>query len=428
MNKQVRKYVLNILFLVLLTAGALYFVLRDHAAEVFETLKQSNILYVLLCIACVMGAYVLDSLILLILTRLYNREYRFKQSFFNDMIGRFFSGITPSSSGGQFAQAYTFSKQGVPLTSAASILMMMFIAYEFTLNLFGGFTLLYTTAANSVPSGYIDLWGFHLNVIALSVIGFAISFLFLGILLLLAFNKRIHHKAVDFVVRAGVFFHIVKKDKARDKKIALNARVETFRMEMKRLLSNTKILFSVIGIYIVRLFVYHSASYFAFRACRIPLNFTDYLDTVAYSSFTYMITQLLPIPGGSGGAEYVFSLMFSRFTSGGGPLMNSVILVWRFSTFYFGLFFGVLTFIFYRESPKLQTLHYSDRTLLEIEVIHLNDEYRVMEEKPQEKAPLVDIDHVESYFESIRTELEETLEANAKALDKEERKRKRKKK
>ena len=45
----------------------------------------------------------------------------------------FFHGVTPSASGGQFAQVYVFKKQGVPLSDSASVLWMDFIVYQSTM-------------------------------------------------------------------------------------------------------------------------------------------------------------------------------------------------------------------------------------------------------------------------------------------------------
>ena len=100
MNKQVKKYILNIVILLLVTALSLFFVLKDDAKSVFEALKQANVYYVLACIGLILITYFIEAIILFILARLYKRNYKYIQSFFNFMIGRFFAGITPSASGG----------------------------------------------------------------------------------------------------------------------------------------------------------------------------------------------------------------------------------------------------------------------------------------------------------------------------------------
>ena len=48
----------------------------------------------------------------------------------NDCIGNFYNCITPSASGGQLMQAYTYKKQGISISNGTSCLVMNFIVYQ----------------------------------------------------------------------------------------------------------------------------------------------------------------------------------------------------------------------------------------------------------------------------------------------------------
>ena len=424
MNKQVKKYIINIAILIVVTALALFFVLKDDAGMIFESLKNANVWYLLACFGLILLSYLAETLILFILARLYNPEYKLLQGFWNFMIGRFFSGITPSATGGQFAQAYTFSKQGVKLTSASSIMVMMFITYQIGMNIFGAITLIYSTCTNSIPTGGIDIFGIRINIFWLSIIGFIIIVMIVLFMILLSTNKTIHRVLINIVIALGKFFHIIKKNKVEEKRIEMNAQVEVFRMELKRLLSNIKILVTIVGLYLIVSLTFNMIPFYAFKACNVDLGYNNFFHSISYSTFTYLITQLIPIPGASGGAEYVFNLMYGQYVPNQ-VLLKSVILIWRFATFYFGLLLGGLVVIFYHQSPKLETLHYSDRTLLEIQVIHLNDEY-TKEKNEVKMAEPIKMEEVESYFENIKKELASNLKANSRSLTREENKRKKK--
>lgn len=423
MNKQVKKYILNIVILLLVTALSLFFVLKDDAKSVFEALKQANVYYVLACIGLILITYFIEAIILFILARLYKRNYKYIQSFFNFMIGRFFAGITPSASGGQFAQAYTFNKQGVSLTNASSILVMMFITYQIALAIFGLTTLTYSFCSNTLPTGGIDIFGLRLNVFSLSLIGFAITALIVLFIFILSFNKTIHKKMVNFVIKFLVFFRLLKKEKAEEKRVTFNTKIETFRIELKRLLSNVKIMIIVILLYVLILIAYNAIPFYAFKASNVDLGYENFLPSMSYSSFTFMITQMIPIPGSSGSAELFFDLMYRPYLGDNIGLLKSTIIIWRSTSFYFGLIFGGLVLIFYHESPKLQTLHYSDRTLLEIQVIHLNSDC-VKDNKDDKTQELINIEDVEEYFAKIKNDLAKNLKANNRSLAKEEKRKK----
>ena len=423
MNKQVKKYIINISLLLIVTGLAIFLVLKDDAELVFDSLMSANVWYILVSLGLILFTFLAEGLILFILARLYNDEYKYHQGFFNFMIGRFFSGITPSSTGGQFAQAYTFNKQGVNLTSASSILVMMFIVYQFSLIIFGGSTLIGCVATNSLPEGTINLFGLELDVIALSIIAFILTSSMVIIMFVLALNKNVHKAAVNLIVNIGSFLRIIKKDKKQEKIIAMNTKLEVFRIELKRLFSNIKVLIAVLVLYLVFLFAYNCIPFFCFRACNIDLGMENFMNSMAYSSFTYMITQLIPIPGASGGAELFFNLMYSPYINDVGALKSS-ILIWRTVTFFVGLIFGGLVTVFYHESPKLQMLHYSDRTLLEFQVIHIDNEQKKYERSEQTVVDPIKIEDVASHFEKIKAELESQLNKNARSLSREEKKKK----
>ena len=133
MTKQQKKNILNILVLVVVSALAIWFVLKDNPGDTFKLLGNADIKFVLFAIGAMISVYLVEGVILTILARLYKRDYKYHKGVINCLIGVFFSDITPSNSGGQFAQAYTFAKQNIKVTNAASILFMHFIVYQIIL-------------------------------------------------------------------------------------------------------------------------------------------------------------------------------------------------------------------------------------------------------------------------------------------------------
>lgn len=424
MNKEFKKNIVNIVLLIVITSLALFFVFKDDAQGVLIALGQANIWYVFISLFLIFLTYFMEAFILFILAKKYNPDYKYSQSFFNFMIGRFFAGITPSASGGQFAQAYTFNKQGVSLANASSILVMMFITYQIALTFFGIGTLTYSCLTDTLPSSAINIFGIEFNVFSLSLIGFGLTTILVIFIFILSFNKKIHHGIVNLIVRVMAFCHFIKKDRIEEKRIAFNAKIEIFSIELKRLLSNIKIMVIVIFLYLIILLISNMIPYYSFKASNIDFGYDKFITSLSYSSFVFMITQLIPIPGSSGSAELFFSLMFEPLLGANKDFLNSSIIIWRSTSFYFGLIFGGLVLILYHESPKLNTLHYSDRTLLEIQVIHLNNEY-IKENKNDKKQELINIEDVEEYFEKIKKDFEKNLKANNRSLIKEEKRKKR---
>ena len=77
MSKQTKKYILYISLLVIFSALAGYFVLKDDAEAIVNTIASSDIKYLLLGFVLVMASYSLNGLFLVTLTRIYNKKYSF---------------------------------------------------------------------------------------------------------------------------------------------------------------------------------------------------------------------------------------------------------------------------------------------------------------------------------------------------------------
>ena len=132
-KNKLRNYLLNILLVISLSLFVLWLSFKDNYQEIITMLSNVNIWYLLLCVIVVFLIQGFVGLALTLLTSLSNPHYRLRDGFLNALVASFFHGITPSSSGGQFAQVYVFKKQNVEICDSASVLWMDFIIYQGTM-------------------------------------------------------------------------------------------------------------------------------------------------------------------------------------------------------------------------------------------------------------------------------------------------------
>ena len=440
MNKQTRKYILYISILLIFSGIAMYFVLKDDALEIWKTITSSDYRFILIGCGLFLVSLILNGLFLVSLTRFYNRNFKLRQGIANHMIGQFFSGITPSSSGGQFVQAYTFTKQGVGVSQAASILFMAFIIRQTVAVLFSAITFPLRFAQMMGITQTINILGIDFNLIMLSALGFVINvFILLG-LFFLAFFKPLHHFVVHNVIGFLKKIHVYSEEKAQRKIQEIDTKVATFRIELKRLLSNWKILLLSILIAFLDVIVYNSYPYVMGMAVHAEVT-GSYLDALCMSNFLSLITMMIPIPGAAGGAELVFQFMFSNFMGGSPQYVNSINLLWRFFTFYLGVFLGALVFIFYRGSPKKEAMAIDRKAFLDVEVLSLTQELHfemnqsdlIEKEVPQDNktkgkrsrkkyrpSVMDDEESVEEHFAHLKQELQPQFDSNEEILLKED--------
>lgn len=67
----------------------------------------------------------------------------------------------------------------------------------------------------------------------------------------------------------------------------------------------------------------------------------DVVMIISLHVLIVMIISLFPIPGGSGGAEYSFELLFQSYITNNSKLVLAILL-WRLLTYYLGMILGFI--------------------------------------------------------------------------------------
>ncbi|MDD3981222.1 MAG: lysylphosphatidylglycerol synthase transmembrane domain-containing protein [Spirochaetia bacterium] len=91
------------------------------AEELSEALQRASLLLVLLPFAMIFLIFFIDSLRFKLIFYRFKIKISFRDSFFNNMLGYFFSAITPGSLGGQPFQVLNFSKLGIDSATASNV-------------------------------------------------------------------------------------------------------------------------------------------------------------------------------------------------------------------------------------------------------------------------------------------------------------------
>lgn len=341
-------YICYLLFILIVTGVVLAVSLTqgNTAGEVFKLFQNMNFTYfAVLCLA-IIGTFLLNSFILWLFVKLYSKHYHYHRAIANKAIGTFYDGITPGSSGGQVAQIYTFKKQGISVSNAASVMVMMYIVYQSCLILMG------IISVSTHAKDFLDLQTINIvingqqipiPVVLFIILGFGLNLLVIVLLIFMSTSTRFQSFVTGKVINFGAKLHLIKKpDETR---LNVNTQVENFRIEFRRLQSNIPFTILVSILTFLALTIVDSYPFI----CGLALNgFKEFETTneiihklflsIVYTNFHQMITGLIPLPGSSGISEYVFYLLFNsyfnaeNFESSGGT--NAVMLLWRFMTFH----------------------------------------------------------------------------------------------
>lgn len=399
-KKSVLKFFIYFLIIVVLTGLALFLSLYKDFDSVVNALKHSDWRYLLIILGLVVLTFIIEAFTVFAFSRLYTRKYKYHQGLAAVMVGAFYSGITPGASGGQIMEAYTMKKQGVEVSTSASILIMSFIVYQICLILIGAVGLVFSNGLlSSIATFDININGFTLTVptILFTIAGFALNFFVILMLFLMSYSHGIH----NFILHRGINFlakiKLVKNPE--EKRETLRVQVENFKIELRRLLSNIPIFLLMIICWTLILIIRFSIPFFAGLALNgfgycinadgslliqsvfddrgMQVGFAPVVSTgqpdinsfwqcVFLSSYHQMATGLVPIPGAAGISEYFFTTIFSKFYTSN-YITTAAQIIWRFSTYHIVLLVAGLVSATYQGSPKNQVHHANRKSFVTLQ-------------------------------------------------------------
>lgn len=351
-KKSSKKYVINLVVIFFVAIGFTAFTLLtdDNLNAVLQAFSQANIGMLILIFFVMALVILIESTILFILARLYTTRFNLKRGITNYFIGIFFSHITPSGTGGQFAQAYVFKKQGIDIANAASILVMHFLLYQIAQVFFGVLALIFRFNRFLSITETVNVGSLSVPIIYLSLIGFLINFLIIFGIILLTKSRFIHKHIINGIV--GLLGKLKLLKQPEKVKANLQIQIENFRIESKRLRANTAVTSVLLVMFFARMALANAIPYLSAMALpTIDLSQTNLLDGIFMTAYLNVIIYFAPLPGAVGFSEFFFSFLFQSIF-GGYSQTIAPQLIWRGITFYFTLIFGALTLIAFRIGNK----------------------------------------------------------------------------
>lgn len=349
-KKKNNRYAINIIVILLITFGYTIVSLWNDFPSVLEVFQSNNTDYrvIPLILFIVVLKFLVEGLILYIFARLYTPSYKYHRGVANAFVGQFYSDITPSSTGGQFAQVKTFANQGVPVAISASILVMHFIIYQGVIIIYG-FVSILVNVKDFALMPPVSLGSLNIPVWIFSLLGFIINLATIIGLFLLSHSKLVHKIVINFGVDFAAKLRFVKDPVKTKQKLYVST--ENFRIELRRLSANLPATFLIAFLFVIKLTVGYSITYFsAMMLDPSIISTVSFFDVIMKSNFLANITGFMPIPGAAGIAEFFFELLYANTFGNNNARIKAIQIAWRFFSFYISLIIGGIVTAFYRSS------------------------------------------------------------------------------
>ena len=326
---QHKKFYMFVIFI--LTIFMLWYLLKDHYVEIWGVIENANYLYIGIAILMYIIYLFLDVLMFSNITKIYKDGISIWYQLYLGIIGKFFSGITPLATGGQPMQVYELKKKGVSISNGTNIAIQSYMVFQVSLMILATIAIILNKTINLFEP---------VPVLAeLTTIGFIINFGILIILLCVSFSKNFNRTIVKFFINLLSKIKIVKdKEKSLTK---WNARCDEYYNNAQVLMHHKSVLIKGVVIEIIALLIYYMIPWVLAYALGFGSNIAWYAS-ISASSYIFIMGCYVPIPGATGGMEYAFTGFFGNFVFG--YELNTLIVIWRFITYYLPVIVGALVF------------------------------------------------------------------------------------
>lgn len=323
-----RKRVLEGAFFLIVMALSFYTVFRGQDMEqVGSALRRLSLTS--LCFALFTALFFVsaEGIMIWYLLKSMNGKSGLFQCISYSFIGFFYSGITPSATGGQPMQLYYMSKDKNSLSESSVVLMTVALIYKFVLVLIG-ITMLFGWRG-PLKSYLREYYPLFLLGLALNL---TLVLILLAVMLAPGGIKRIIYSIEKLLVKAG----ILKLSDQRKEKI--ERFVGGYQGAVHFLIDHKGKVAAVCFFTFLQRCSVFVLTWIIYRG--FALEGSDILTVMLLQASVYIAVDMLPVPGAQGITELMYRNVFRGIFTGG-YLMPS-LYVTRGISFYFLLIVGIV--------------------------------------------------------------------------------------
>jgi len=247
-----------------------------------------------------------------------NKSITLSKAIFYSIVEFFFSGITPSSTGGQPIQIYYMKKDNIPLRKSYITLILNTVFFKLILLILGLLVLVFNNTylinANTIYKIFF-------------ILGILVDVIMISLGLLLVFKKELTKNLYKKVM--SMYNKLTRKKK----KIDINHVMQKYEEEIDYIKTHKKNVFIAFIITFIQRISMFSIIYVVYRA--LGYNSYDYITLVSLQISVQVAMEAVPFPGGVGVSEGMLHNLFVTLFSI--KLADVGMLLTRTFTFYIPL-------------------------------------------------------------------------------------------
>ncbi|MBO0453470.1 MULTISPECIES: lysylphosphatidylglycerol synthase transmembrane domain-containing protein [Enterococcus] len=322
-----RKLILNILLFIVMI-GVIIFVIRDSLSDIFTELGRTSLPVLLGVTGLGVISQIIEGYTIKNIAGEFNPKFTVRDGFFASAYATFYRVIT-FGTGSIVSEVIYYHKKDLRYSEGTGTSALRMVTYKIALMIWALFFLI--VKGNAIQE--------HIaNGIFLVLAGILVTLLIISTLLVLSLN--INAQVLLVIICNRLF----KRQKLRDIVDQVNNQVYSLRGAIKTFIRDRNAVIRVFCSNMAKLVVWYSLPFF--------ILIKDYPEidlwlTVALISFTVILGGVLPAPGGIGGFEFVYVLLF-RHVVGKVDAVSSLLL-YRYATYLLPFLIGMIYVLFNKQ-------------------------------------------------------------------------------
>lgn len=318
--KNRKKYVFSFLFMLILIGVTFYIIFKDNSlTQIFSLLKDVNLWYIGVGVLVMIAYLFVQGGAIGLAARCINIKLRVREMFQYSCIGFFYSGITPSTTGGQPLQFVYMARDRLSASRTTLVLFMTNITFQLAM-------VLVSLVAFILRVG--DIMQDNGTLIIFFILGLSINFFAFLILVGVLFWESFMNKMVMGIINLLSKLHIIKHTDQTLGKV--HKYMSNFKAGVELIKTHKLKFLAILGLTVVQLLLYDVVPFFVYKA--FGLTGYSWLDILAVNAVLYVSVSFIPLPGAVGVSESGFSLLYR--TMFGATLIVPAMLLSRFINFY----------------------------------------------------------------------------------------------
>ena len=327
MNK---KKIINFCFIAFSSLMLIYILFNNSdIISIYEALKQINIEYILIAVACLFMFWILEAYMIYKLILKFTDKKRSGVTFWlalkTTLIGQYYSNITPGASGGQPVQLYVMKDENVPLSEGTAVLVEKFLLFQIGVTIYSLVLALYKIKS---------LMEYTNGASFFVALGLVVNMLMVLSIWLLSIKP----KAVGYILGFILEFlskHKIIKDLSKVEN-SVDKFINDYDNSIKKMKNNKMLTFKLFILTFVQLTLFFSITFFIYKSLNLSGN--SIFEIICLQAFLYMSVSFIPIPGTIGVSEMGFVMLLGNVFSNN--IIGTAILLWRGVSYYFSLIFS----------------------------------------------------------------------------------------